>query len=357
MKLVELSCEGFRGLTGVRFRPAPGINIVRGHNAAGKTSLLEAVLFLATTKSHRTTQEADLVRLGSQEFHLSCRVERKDREVSIEANWWQGVKRFRVNGISQPRLSDILGKINVVFFSPEDIGLVRGAASSRRKFLDMELSQLSPRYLHALQQYRQVVRQRNELLRGPKPDPALLDVWDEQLADHGAVLIEERRGFVEVLAEPAARAYSQIAQSEPLTVSYRPDVREDASLAEILAQSRASDLRQGVTTRGPHRDDLEFIIDGEPGRQFASQGQQRTAALALKLAELELVRDRVGEYPILMLDDVLSELDARRSRQLFGAMAKGAQCFVTTTELGDQDMLFGGGCAYYMMQKGKLIAQ
>ncbi|MBN2311302.1 MAG: DNA replication/repair protein RecF [Candidatus Hydrogenedentes bacterium] len=358
MNLVELNCDGFRSLSGLCFKPAPGVNIIRGHNAQGKTSLLEALLFAATSKSHRTSQETDLVQHGAREFHVAARVQRSDREVAIEVNWWQGVKRVRVNGLALSRVSDLLGKINVVFFSQEDVGLVRGSAAQRRRFLDMELSQLMPGYLHALQQYRQVVRQRNELLRGGRrPDPDLLGAWDEQLGTHGSVLMEERRRFVESLAGPAQEAYGQVAQGERLQVAYRPDLRDGVPFTEVLAASRDSDIRQGMTTRGPHRDDLEFLVDGEPARHFASQGQQRTAVLALKLAELELVRDRAGEYPILMLDDVLSELDTKRSRRLFSVVRCGAQCLMTTTDLGSQDALFGAECVYFLIRNGQLVRQ
>lgn len=357
MILLELSCEGFRRLSVPRFAPIPGINILRGANAAGKTSLLEAVLFLATSKSHRTTQDADLVSHSAQEFHVSCRVRRQDRDVSLTAHWWRGAKRFRVNEVAQTRISDILGKVNVVFFAPEDVGLVRDGAAQRRRFLDMELSQLSAAYLHALQQYRQVVRQRNELLRGQKPDQTLLDVWDEQLVLHGQALMDERKRFIEDLASPAAEAYGQIAQNEAFSVAYRPDIRAGESLRAVLAASRPADIRQAMTTRGPHRDDIEFLIAGESARNFASQGQQRTAALALKLAEIELFRERTGEYPILMLDDVLSELDAWRARRLVTAVQRGAQCLLTTTDLASKDALFGPGCAYFLVRDGQVIRQ
>ncbi|MCP4641959.1 MAG: DNA replication/repair protein RecF [bacterium] len=357
MHLTELHCDGFRSLVDMHFKPSPGINVIRGHNAQGKTSLLEAVLYLATSKSHRTAQEIELVRHEQREFHLRAVVQRPDREIELEAHWWHGVKRFRINNVAQTRVSDILGKMNVVFFSPEDVGLVRGSASLRRKFLDMELSQIHPPYLHALQQYRQIVKQRNELLRGSKPDEDLLDVWDEQLAQHGEALMAERAAFVDSLSEPCGEAYAQIAQDESMTLGYRPDVRDGTPLLDALKAARASDIRQAITTRGPHRDDLQFRIGDEGARQFASQGQQRTAALALKLAELEYVRERTGEYPVLMLDDVLSELDTNRSRRLFQAVHCGAQCLMTTTDLTSKDTLFGGDCTYYMMAGGKLVRQ
>lgn len=354
MRLVELKCDSFRSLTGVNIRPEPGINILRGFNAQGKTSLLEALFYLATAKSHRTTMEKELVREGSDGFTIRGRVERRDRVVLMEANWWQGVKRFRVNGVPQTRVSDILGKVNVVMFAPEDVQLVKGAAGMRRQFLDMELSRLQPAYLHALQNYRQVLRQRNQLLRDPRADAALLDLWDEQLARHGITLIEERAKFVEQLDKLARIAYGLIAEGETLEIRYQPDVKLAASLLDIVSASRNSDLQRRQTCRGPHRDDFEFYVGGRLARSYASQGQQRTAALALKLADVDLIKERSGEYPILMLDEVLSELDEKRAKQLFSNMHTGLQCLLTTTHMSDDYPALSGHCAIFNISGGRV---
>lgn len=354
MHLTQLQCEHFRGLEALCFQPVPGTNVIRGENAQGKTSLLEALLFLTTSKSHRTTAESDLVRHGGDDFHIRGRVVRADRAVEMEAHWWKGNKRFKVNGLALQRVSDVLGKVNVVFFSPEDTALVQGAAAQRRRFLDMALSQLSPEYLHALQQYRQVLRQRNELLRNSNLDPAHLDAWDEQLAEQGETLMRERSTFLEQLAAHAADAYREIAAMEKLELAYRPDVKTVAPLLKALQAARRADLKQGVTTRGPHRDDFEFLIEGVAARNFGSQGQQKTAALTVKLAELRLARERTGEYPVLMLDDVVSELDASRSRRLFEALTRDIQCLVTTTDLTPQNGLFGRDCAEFLIKGGRL---
>ena len=354
MLLIELTCDHFRCLNGLRFSPAPGVNVIRGGNAQGKTSILEAVLYAATSKSHRTSTESDLVQRGGPLFRVGARVQRADREVHAEIAWSHGAKRIKVNGVNQTRVSDLLGKINVVIFSPEDADLVRGSASSRRTFLDMELSQLHASYLHALQRYRLAMRQRNEILRMPGPDDSLIEPWDAQLAEHGAVLVRERRRFVDQLAPLANRAYRAIADGEEMHVAYRPDVKEDTPLLDALAAARKSDLRQGVTTRGPHRDDLEFVVDEKAARQFASQGQQKTAGLAVKLAELELMRERTGEYPILLLDDVFAELDPHRSRQVLSTIPTEVQCLVTTTELALTPELELRGPAIFSIQKGVL---
>jgi len=355
MYIKEFACHGFRSLRDVQFTPSTGMNIVRGENAHGKTSLLEAILYIVTSKSHRTNAESDLVCHSEESFRLHARVERTDRTVEMDAYWWQGVKRFKVNGVAQTRISDILGKVNVVLFSPEDVALIRGTAGQRRRFLDMELSQLHTGYLNALQQYRQVLRQRNELLRAASPDGAMLDVWDEQLLTHGAVLVVERGRFVDQIAGLTQDAYAQIADGEELQVIYQPNVDNPDDFADILNKAREGDIRRKMTTRGPHRDDIDFVLSGKPARSFASQGQQKSATLALKLAELELVKGRTAEYPVLMLDEVLAELDAQRASRLLDAIPASVQCIMTTTELGQCRALSAlTDCSHFLIQQGEL---
>jgi len=354
MRLLELHCQSFRCLDELRFAPGAGLNVIRGGNAQGKTSVLEAVLFAATSKSHRTNNEADLVRHGAESFHIAVSAERADRRVRIEANWWQGAKRFKVNGVPQTRVSDILGRVHVVFFSPEDIELVKGGAGERRRFLDMELSQVDASYLISLQQYRQVLRQRNELLRAGHPDPDLFAAWDAQLAAHGGALIAARRSFLAELAPLAAQAHANIAEGEALALEYSPDVEDAETLLQLLERNRAMDIRRGTTGRGPHRDEVRLDITGHPARSHGSQGQQRTAALSLKLAELHLVKRRAGEFPVLMLDEVLAELDASRADCLFDAIPSEVQCIVTTTDAGPSAALSGRACQVFPIERGHL---
>jgi DNA replication and repair protein RecF len=332
MRLTHLRCRSFRCLRDIDFAPGADLNVIRGRNAQGKTSLLEAILFAATSKSHRTTVETELANRDSGEFHIHLTVQREDREVTVEIHWWKGQKRVKINGAAQSRLSDLLGKVRVVLFAPEDIALVKSGSAMRRRFMDMALAQVAPAYLAALQQYRQILRQRNELLRMPRPDPAQLDVWDTQLARDGAVLIRARAEFVRELDELAAGAYARISGGESLRMSYLPDCPPDR-LADVLGAKRENDIRRKMTLHGPHRDEIEIAIAGAPARSQASQGQQKSAALAIRLAEMNLVHRRTGERPILLLDEVLAELDAQRARQLFDAIPDSAQCFITTTDL------------------------
>ena len=354
MFLTHVECRTFRRLSELSFDPVPGLNVLRGGNAQGKTTVLEAVLCAATSKSHRTTSDVELVQRGTDGFRIKASAQRRDRMVDIETNFWRGAKRFKVNGVAQTRISDVLGHLNAVFFSPEDLDLIKGGAAGRRRFLDMELSQICPAYLLALQQYRQTLRQRNELLRGEAPDRDLLDVYDEQLVRHGRAVMEERRAYLAELAPLAAEAYARIAGGESMTAAYCSDVKPGDDFARVLAKSRDHDLRRGQTHRGPHRDEVELMVAGVAAREFGSQGQQKTAALALRLAEHQLAWRRTGEWPVLMLDEVLAELDARRARALFASIGPETQCLVTTTErTGPREGLFERA-ASFRIEEGRL---
>jgi DNA replication and repair protein RecF len=272
----------------------------------------------------------------------------------VEAAWHQGVKRFKVNGVAQTRMSDVLGHLQVVLFSPEDVELVSGTAAVRRRFLDMALSPLDPLYLDALQQYRQVLRQRNEVIRSDQPGTALLDAWDQQLARYGGTLSQRRARFLGDLAARAALVHQQIAPEETVAIEYKPDIRYDEDLLDVLQRSRPHDIRRGATSRGPHRDDFAIVIGAGPARSFASQGQQRTLTLAVKLALVQVVRDAVGEVPVLMLDEVFSELDEQRSRRLIDTIDPDVQCLLTTTDLTRSWWDNGVVSAEFLMERGRL---
>jgi DNA replication and repair protein RecF len=349
-----LECTGFRCLRSVCLEPGAGLTIIRGGNAQGKTSLLEAILFAVTARSHRTTRDAELANYKDQCFRVVVDVARNDRTVSLEASWRSGAKRFKVNGVAQVRVSDILGQANVVLYAPEDITLVRGSAVYRRRFLDIALSQLSPPYLNALQQYRHALRQRNELLRSDRPEGDLIAVWDSQLARHGAVLRESRAEFTQGLAVHTKRIYAQLAEAEAFALRYAPDVPLDERMDDVLAKRRLHDVRRGTTTHGPHRDDVEMLIEDQPARAFGSQGQQKTAALALKLAEVEVFRTMCGEHPILMLDEALAELDGRRARRVFETVDSRGQCIVTTTDMTARSVPADTTATWFEIEGGRL---
>jgi len=332
MRLTRIHCRGFRGLETIDFSPGPTLNILSGANAQGKTSVLEAVLYAATTRSHRSVADDVLPRYGTDEFHIHIEAETLTGKVAIEAHWWRGAKRFKVDEIAQTRLSDLLGRVCIVFFAPEDIQLVKGAASRRRLFLDMELSQLIPAYLRALQQYRTALRQRNELLRRQCNDAALFEPWEEQMAMHGSILVRERSAYIEELAVIAAELYEKIVQAEALELNYKPDIPDTETMTAILAEARRGDSIRKTSGRGPHRDDIDINIAGKSARVYGSQGQQKSVALVVKLAEMELMYRRRNEYPVVLLDEALAELDAERSAHLLASIPKEAQVIITTAQ-------------------------
>jgi DNA replication and repair protein RecF len=356
MRLRRFQCDGFRCLKEIDFAPGDGFSVLRGKNAQGKTSLLESILFAATSKSHRTNTEKDLVGKDGDGFRIALEAEASERSVKLEAFWRQGAKRFKVNGVPLERVSDILGHISVILFSPEDTALVRGGASVRRAFMDMELSQLSAAYLNALQNYRKALRQRNEILRQPHAPRGLLEAWDPQLARYGDELIAQRAAYLEELSALAQEAYLHLSGGEVLRAAYKPDIGPGENLYEAFGASADADVRRRQTTRGPHRDDIVLTVDGQPARSHGSQGQQKTAALCLRLADLELVKRRIGEYPALMLDEVFSELDAERVHRLFDVIDPSAQCIVTTTDTDPSSNPAGRDATQFLMEAGRVRA-
>lgn len=354
MQLEALRLVAFRNYGELDLNLPGGVILLVGQNAQGKSNLLEAVYLLATGRSYRGAGDADLVRWGSGGYAARGRVGRTYGEVLLEVIYHADQrKRVRVNGTDVRRLSELFGHLTAVIFSPEDLQLVKGGPVHRRRFLDLELAQIDPAYRQDLIDYQQVLVQRNNLLRLGAP-AAELEVWDEQLVATGARLMAKRARAVKRLWRLAAAAHHQItAGREELRLGYLAaagagatrvavDLEDEPAsrvaafreqLAGELSRVRPAELRRGMTLLGPHRDDLSLHINGAEARAFASQGQQRTAALALKLGELEFMREETGEYPLLLLDDVMSELDEERRRYLLQVAGERTQVFVTTTSL------------------------
>lgn len=357
MRVTRLELTDFRNYERLSFEPGSGLNVLVGPNAQGKTNLLEALYALATTKSHRTSRDTELVRFGSPLARMVAGVERagdlsQDLELSIGGG---GVgtsgKLVKVNQSKMPRLTDLLGHLNAVLFASTDLDIVRGEPEERRRFLNYEISQVSPRYALALAAYRRALEQRNRLLKDFKHgggDRASLEAWSAPVVEHGARLVERRKGYLARLSVLAAEVHQTLTGgNETLDVRYESSFETDeATTAEELAsvfrdallKVRREELARGVTVRGPQRDDLTFKI-GPPGgvlldaRIYGSQGQQRTVALALRLAEKRLIEESVGEAPIVLLDDVLSDLDESRRNQIFALALSEGQTFLTTTDL------------------------
>ena len=343
MTIERIELNNYRNYTRAQVEPCPGITVFIGPNAQGKTNLLEAVYLCCTGRSHRTRVDRQLIRWESDRarVHIVCRRKDGPHEVEILLDP-QEKKQVRVGGKSIARSGELMGHVNGVLFAPEDLRMVKDGPAERRRFLDMELSQISPAYYYNLQRYNRALKQRGALLRTGSASVAQLDVWDGQLCTWGAKIMLARRDFIIRLGERAGKIHDGISGGkEALRCEYKtqvaPDKPEDAlreSLAEELLRAREEDLRRQISTVGPHHDDMVLKLNGTDVRAFGSQGQQRTCALSMKLSELQVMRDATGEYPVLMLDDVMSELDPERRRQLLGQL-DGVQTMITCTDLED----------------------
>lgn len=315
-----------------------GTNVLYGDNAQGKTNILEAVYVCCTTKSHKGSKDREIVKFGEEESHIKMIVRRDDVPYRIDMHLKKNrTKGIAVNGIPIKKASELFGIVNVIFFSPEDLNIIKNGPSERRKFIDLELCQLNKLYVYNLVQYNKVIAQRNKLLKDMDGTSSLketLDIWDIQLIKFGKEVIRLRTEFIRELNELIRGIHAHLSgEKEELSILYEPNVTE-ALFEEMLIKNRQQELRQRLTLTGPHRDDLNFIVNGTDIRKFGSQGQQRTAALSLKLAEIELVKRTVKDYPILLLDDVLSELDSKRQEHLLSGISH-IQTLITCTGLDD----------------------
>lgn len=346
MLLTALRLTDFRNYAALDFTPVPGLNVFVGPNAQGKSNLLEAIAMLATGKSFRARREVELIREGSPRAEIGGEARIPAGAIFLHAaivrNGRGARKSFDVNG-SPVGFAGFLGRARVVTFVPADLHLVAGGPALRRTFLNSALAQLSPLYYRNLARYGKVVQQKAALLRGAiAPDRALLLAYNDELLEPGAALMSARAAFVAEIAAAAEAVYERWPGAhERVEIAYEPNVAVNAAdprdaLAAALAAGVETELRRKTTLVGPHRDDVRLTIDGKPLSAFGSQGQQRTAVLALKVAEYETMRARAGDAPILLLDDVLSELDAERAGGFLAAVGSFEQAFLTTTELPER---------------------
>jgi len=331
--LAELRLRDFRNYASLDVAFGEGVTILQGPNAQGKSNLLESIYTVAMGRSPRAGTDAELVRFGQERAYARVAVQGvRSHTLELAFDRVTGEKRIKVNGIVAQR-AQLLGRMAVVLAGPLDDEVIRGAPGYRRRVLDAALSQVSPSYFFALTRYVRVVRQRNRLLREAVSASELVP-WDEQLVELGAALGERRRRFVEALAPRARARHARIAGgSEELDIAYicsAGEGEERAALASALTARRGEELRRGTTLVGPHRDDLRLAVNGIDLRTFGSRGQQHTAALSLRLAEAEMLREDLGEWPVLLLDDVLADLDRTRQAFLLDEMA-GPQVLLTHT--------------------------
>ena len=332
-----------------------GINILYGQNAQGKTNFLESVYMCSTGRSHRTKFDRELVKFDKKESHVRVYVQKNNTSEKIDVHIKKDDKKgVAVNGIPLKKLGDLFGTLYGVIFSPEDLQLIKSSPGERRKFMDIELCQLSNVYYYNLQQYYKILKQRNNLLKEITKKPSLeetLFVWDSQLIDFGRKIIESRRKFILKINEIASKKHDEITNgSEKLVVEYKPNTDEE-NFEKKLTENIKRDIYLGSTSVGPHKDDISFLINGSEVKTYGSQGQQRTAALSAKLAEIEIIKTETGETPVLLLDDVLSELDEGRQYYLMESI-KDIQTIITCTGIEDSIKKYVKKAAVFNVENG-----
>lgn len=365
MHIAQLSLTNVRSFRRLEVNLTPGLHVVTGPNGSGKSNLLESIALLATARSLRTSNDVDLIAWEALRddplpaARLAARVQSRAEgavqlEVTVSARPAvadapvTASRRFRVNGVAR-RASDLIGRLRVVLFSAEDMAIIEGAPANRRRYLDITISQIDPGYVRALQRYQRVLQQRNSLLRRiqeHRSQPAELDFWDEELAQTGAVLLTARHRVLRALHLGASERYEALStRAERLEVLHRPAVPPELAdaldaapavvapqLLAALVESRRRDALAGTTRYGPHRDDIAFMVGGHPAASAASRGELRGMALALRLAEVALSTEATGDPPVLLLDDVLSELDAERRRRVLAAAFEVDQVIITSPD-------------------------
>ena len=338
MYVESLALRNFRNYEALDIIFSDKINILYGDNAQGKTNILESIYLSATTRSHKRAKEKDIIRFGEEESHIRLNIKKRDVGHRIDVHLKKiGNKGIAIDGIPIKKSTELFGLINIIIFSPEDLSVVKSSPGERRRFMDMEICQLSRIYYSNLSKYNKILDQRNNTLkqiayRNGVED--VLDVWDDQLVDVGSSIIKERQNFINMLNEVIKEIHKNLtSEGEEIELKYEPNVESD-NFDDVLKEKRNIDIKNTTTMSGPHRDDFGIFINNVDVRKYGSQGQQRTAALSLKLAEIELVKKIINDNPILLLDDVMSELDSKRREALLNSI-KDIQTIITCTGYDD----------------------
>ena len=338
MYIESVQLKNFRNYDSLELDLAQGTNIFYGNNAQGKTNILEALYLCGTTKSHKGSRDKDMIQFGKDESHIRMMVKRDELSYRIDMHLKKNkAKGVAINGLPIRKASELFGVVNLVFFSPEDLNIIKNGPGERRRFLDLELCQLDKIYLTNLASYNHIVNQRNKLLKDICVQPSLketLDIWDMQMAEYGQKIIDKRSEFIQELNETVRKIHANLTGGlEELEIVYEPDCTA-GKLESVIHANREKDMRMRLTSEGPHRDDMCVMANGVDIRKYGSQGQQRTAALSLKLSEIYIVKRKIKDTPILLLDDVLSELDSSRQNYLLDSISD-IQTLITCTGLDD----------------------
>ncbi len=351
MYIEHLILQNYRNYKKLDIEFENKVNVILGENAQGKTNVMESIYVLAMAKSHRTANDKELILWDADYAKIEGRAQKRHGPVPMSLVISKKGKKAKLNHIEQRKLSQYVGNLNVVMFAPEDLQLVKGSPQVRRRFIDMEIGQISPVYLHDISQYQKILQQRNHLLKllqtKKTTDETMLEILTEQFIHAAVKIINKRFEFIHMLEQCALPIHRGISRGlETLKIVYKPsvEVSEEQDLTKMVevfenkfAKMKIKEIERGATLFGPHRDDLLFYVNGRNVQTFGSQGQQRTTALSVKLAEIELIEKEIGEYPILLLDDVLSELDDYRQSHLLNTIQGKVQTFVTTTSVDGID--------------------
>ncbi len=341
MYINKIKLKNFRNYEEEEITLGPNINIFYGDNAQGKTNIIEAIFLCSIGKSFRTNKESELIKFNKDIASVYIEYEKSDRDGKIKIDL-NNKKSIYTNGIKIKKLSELLGNINTVIFTPDDINILRDGPQKRRRFLDIMIGQLRPNYIHILNMYNKTLEQRNNYLKQIKENnkcEELLDIWDEKIAEYGEKIYIYRNEFIEKIKDKINKIHKNITnEKEEIKVEYISNCAKKEEYIELLKSRRKLDIIKGFTTKGIHRDDFFVYINNQLVNVYGSQGQNRTVVLSLKISELQVIYDEIGEYPILLLDDFMSELDEKR-RKNFLENIENTQVIITCTDKIDIDNL------------------
>ncbi|XMB67852.1 DNA replication/repair protein RecF [Mycoplasmatota bacterium zrk1] len=357
MIINNIKVRNFRCIHNAELEFNKNLNIVVGNNGQGKTSLLESIYLLAFTKSHKTNFEREVIMTGCDFTKVNAAVDFSETKKDYSIVLTKKTKKTKINDIEQKKLSEYIGKINVIMFSPEDLRIIKGDPNIKRKFIDLELGQTSPIYIFNLLMYKKILKQRNELLKKIQKteidDYILLDVITEQLSQYASKIVAEREIFIETVNSIINSIHRSLTKDlEKIRIEYKKTYKDD--LFEELKNKYKYDILVGSTSMGPHRDDLVIYLNDEDISIYGSQGQQRTAVLSIKLSLIEFIKSKINEYPILLLDDVFSELDSTRLESLIEYIKRNIQTFITTTDISFINDELREKANFYYVEKGNI---
>ena len=354
MLITNIKLQNFRNYKNLNLHLNNGINIFYGDNAQGKTNIIESIFLCSIGRSFRTSKEKEIITLGENFTQINIDFKKNDRSGNIKYEI-SNKKKIEINGVKIKKLSELLGNVNVVVFTPDDINIIKGGPSGRRKFLDIMIGQLKPNYVYNLNMYLKYLEQRNNYLKQIKTDnksDQMLEIWNEKLADYAEKVYNYRIKFINLIKEKINNVHNDITdKNEKIEIEYISDYVNKEQFKRLLYNSQKNDLFRGFTTKGIHKDDFTIKINDKLVSSYGSQGQHRTAILSLKICELKIIYDEIGEYPILLLDDFMSELDEKRRKNLLNNI-KDIQVIITCTEKMNLDNLNYNS---YHVRNGEII--